>query len=64
MTKSVWIYLIIFVLVTPLFILDMYERGSVNITFIVAIVLLITFLSKAFKNRNTNKGDMKEESKK
>ncbi len=62
MKLFVWIYLIIFILVSPLFIYDMYVQKHINFTFIVALILLVYFLNQFFKERNKGKGDAKNNS--
>jgi len=44
-----WIYLVVFIIVTPLFIYDMYVKKKINITFVIAVVLLFIFYKNFFK---------------
>jgi len=44
-----WIYLVVFIIVSPLFIYDMYVKKRLNFTFVVAIFLLIIFYRNFFK---------------
>lgn len=56
MKLSVKIYLVIYILVLPLFLYDMYVEKTINITFIVATILLVSFL------KGKNKEDAGQES--
>lgn len=51
MKVFVWIYLVIFIILTPLFIYDMYVEKSINFSFVVGIILLFYFFSSYFKGK-------------
>ncbi|GAK07812.1 hypothetical protein JCM19038_1557 [Geomicrobium sp. JCM 19038] len=44
-----WIFLGALVLLTPLFIYDMVQRQSINISFVLMIILCFVFYTRAFK---------------
>lgn len=62
MKLSVWIYLGVFILVTPLFIYDMYAQKKINFTFIIAIIALIYFFTPFFKKKIRIKKEQRKKS--
>lgn len=52
-----WIYTGLFLILTPLFIYDMYVKRQINFTVIILFILLFTFYDRAFKGKNTSKGE-------
>lgn len=61
MKVFVWLYIVVFVILTPLFIYDMYVEKKINISFIVGLFLLFIFYNQFFNKGNTNKEDKKKE---
>lgn len=51
-----WIYVGLFIVLTPLFIYDMYTERGVNFLFIGAFLLIFVFYKQTFKNENTRQG--------
>jgi len=50
-----WIYTGLFLLLTPLFIYDMYVERQFNFTVIILFILLFTFYDRAYKGKNAGK---------
>lgn len=57
-----WIYLVLFLILTPLFIYDMYVNRKLNFTVIALFVLLFAFYGRAFKKEDADTDTNKEQS--
>jgi len=47
-----WIYVILFIIITPLFIYDMYVEGNVNFAFVAGFILIFILYKQTFKQEN------------
>jgi len=44
-----WIYVALFIILTPLFIYDMYVERSINFTFVASFLLIFVLYNQTYK---------------